>query len=1192
MLDTELRTAPPRAASPFPGLIPYSEENAPYFFGREHDRGIISANLQASRLTVLYGASGVGKSSVLRAGVVHRLRDQARNQQAAGLKPESYVVEFATWRDDPITGLADAIRASIELTPPDPIPDPPPPTRQLDELLGYWTEQLGADLLIILDQFEEFFLYHGREDGEDSFAAQFSRAVNAPELRANFLLAIREDALAKLDLFKGRIPNLFGNYLRIRHLDREAARDAITQPIHKYNAIGGKPVTIEPGLVEKVLDQVTTGRLVVGQAGRGGVAESELDVNRIETPYLQLVMSRLWREEEASERACVLRLTTLEHLGGAERIVRTHLDEAMEGLTPSQAGVAARIFRFLVTRGGTKVAHTAADLADWADVSEPDTSEVLERLARGDVRILRAVAPPPGEDAPSFEIFHDVLAPAVLDWRARYELRRRHAEAEERLQAEREQAEERARKSRRRLMVLTALLGGAVLAMGAALWAVLEIRDQRNTAQSQALVGRALSALSVDPRKSVRLALQALDEKRTRSAVAVLRRAYSTSRVRAVLTSHDDIVWTAEFGPGGHRVVTASRDHTARISEVASGAKVAVLKGHQDEVTGAAFSPDGNHVVTASDDGTARVWDANTGKELHVLNHGPTVRLTNTDQFLGDGYVATGPFSTDGRYLVTSAGHSARMWDLTTGRQVGLFTLPKDDFVVSAAFSPDGGSVVTGGLGGARIWDVTTGLETAKIDTPSFGYVNQAVFSPDGDQVATANSDGSVSLWSEDDVRPMYGHSGDVWTVSFSPDGTLLASAGDKKAQIWDIQGREPRFLAEAGGFTSWINMAAFSPDSNYIVTANQDRITRVWEAATGEELFLLSGHRDLVWSAQFSPDGNRVVTASEDGTARIWNVDPGLELRPDTTTVDSAELSSDGSLILTKGGGEATVWDAATRIELLTFDTVSTINSVKFVGEGDRVVTASDRGAQPVELWDARTGKRLRVCCEHEDSWLSDIAVFSPVPDDDRVVVLYSDGSARIWDLSAPKESVLQSFGGRSAPLIGVDFSPDGKRILTVGRDDKRVRVWNSATGIEIGDGLPAGLVSTAFSPTGRRVVTGGTDGLVRVWDVTTGTQVKRLLGSAGAVSSVAYSPDGDRIVAGGSDGTIHIWNAGKLRLLAVLRTHADGVNSVAIDRSDRIISASDDGTVKIRDCQECLPLDRLVERAVDSLKLTDPEG
>ena len=409
---------------------------------------------------------------------------------------------------------------------------------------------------------------------------------------------------------------------------------------------------------------------------------------------------------------------------------------------------------------------------------------------------------------------------------------------------------------------------------------------------------------------------------------------------------------------------------------------------------------------------------------------------------------------------------------------------------------------------------------------------------------------------------------------------------------IWDIQGREPQFLAEAGGFTSWINLAEFSPDGRYIVTANQDRITRVWEAATGEELFLLSGHRDLVWSAQFSPDGNRVVTASEDGTARIWNVDPGLELRPDTTTVDSAELSRDGSLILTKGGGEATVWDAATRTALLTFDTISTINSVEFVGEGDRVVTASDRGSQPVELWDARTGKRLRVCCEHEDSWQSDIAVFSPVPDDDRVVVLYRDGSARIWDLSAPKESVLQSFGGRSAPLIGVDFSPDGKRILTVGRDDKRVRLWNSATGIEIGDGVPAGLVSTAFSPTGRRVVTGGTDGLVRVWDVTTGTQVKRLLGSAGAVSSVAYSPDGDRIVAGGSDGTIHIWNAGKLRLLAVLRTHADGVNSVAIDRSDRIISASDDGTVKIRHCQECLPLDRLVERAVDRLKLTDPEG
>jgi hypothetical protein len=314
MLDTsELRAAPPTSASPFPGLVPYSEENAAYFFGRDHDRAIISANLQASRLTVLYGASGVGKSSVLRAGVVHTLRRQARQQLESGVTPENLVVEFATWRDDPIAGLAAALKTSVRLTTLDPMPSPPPATERLDELLAQWTERLDGHLLIVLDQFEEYFLYHGREDAENTFAVQFPRAVNAPDLQANFLISIREDALAKLDRFKGRIPNLFGNYLRIRHLDREAGGQAITEPIRKYNSLGDgrKPVTIEPELVEKVLDQVRTGELIVGQSGRGGSTDSDRDGDLIETPYLQLVMSRLWREEEASERTCVLRLATL-----------------------------------------------------------------------------------------------------------------------------------------------------------------------------------------------------------------------------------------------------------------------------------------------------------------------------------------------------------------------------------------------------------------------------------------------------------------------------------------------------------------------------------------------------------------------------------------------------------------------------------------------------------------------------------------------------------------------------------------------------------------------------------------------------------------------------------------------------------------------------------------------------------------
>src|SRR6185503_6953724 len=158
---------------------------------------------------------------------------------------------------------------------------------ELPEILKAWSEAIDGDLFIILDQFEEYFLYHANEDGDNSFAVQFPRAVNRTDLRVSFLISIREDALAKLDRFKGRIPNLFDNYLRIDHLDRNAARAAITEPARTYNALHpGSSISIEPPLVEAVLDQVRTNEVVLGTGGRG-VVETASDQpaadERIET---------------------------------------------------------------------------------------------------------------------------------------------------------------------------------------------------------------------------------------------------------------------------------------------------------------------------------------------------------------------------------------------------------------------------------------------------------------------------------------------------------------------------------------------------------------------------------------------------------------------------------------------------------------------------------------------------------------------------------------------------------------------------------------------------------------------------------------------------------------------------------------------------------------------------------------------
>lgn len=419
--------------TPYKGLMPYTQEDAPFFFGREAEREIIIANLMASRLTVFYGPSGVGKSSVLRAGVAYHLRQLAQQNLETYGTPEFAVVVYSSWRDTPLACLAEAVRdAVLELRGTD--DTGPLPALSFDETLYAWAERAGGELYIILDQFEEYFLYHPHQEGEGTFAVEFPRAVNRPDLRVNFLLSLREDALASLDRFKGHIPGLFENTLRIEHLDREAAREAIVRPIEQYNRLlaeqgaDAQPVEIEPVLVEAVLAQVQIGQVGIGQAGRGAVDATPswpASEARIETPYLQMVLNRVW-DEEIKARSRTMRLATLERLGGAARIVRTHLDTVMKRLSRKERAAAARIFHHLVTPSGTKIAHAPRDLAMYSGRKPQEVEPVLRRLSAPDVRLLRPVssgAERGGETL--YEIFHDILGPAILDWQTRYRRLRR-----------------------------------------------------------------------------------------------------------------------------------------------------------------------------------------------------------------------------------------------------------------------------------------------------------------------------------------------------------------------------------------------------------------------------------------------------------------------------------------------------------------------------------------------------------------------------------------------------------------------------------------------------------------------------------------------------------------------------------------------------------------------------------------------
>jgi CheY-like chemotaxis protein len=425
---------PDTSGSPYPGLMPYREEDAPYFFGRERDQRLIRANLFAARLTILYGPTGVGKSSVLRAGLLHQVRSEAELARQAGAAPRVTAVYLSEWQDAPLPRLKVALRAVLaaagggehsERT-----ADPP-----LAALLQAIGDHTNAYVMVILDQFEDYFLYHPGPQAT-AFDAELAEAVNREGLPAGILISIREDAFAQLDRFELDIPRLFDTYLRLPYLDHAGAAAAIRRPLERQNESVAAPaaqVQIEDRLVDAVIDQVRIGRVTLSDIGGGTVgqgAERAEDV-RVETPYLQLVMARLW-EEERRQGSAMLRLATLERLGGADRIVATHLDEALDHLTLEDQDIAARLFYYLVTPSGDAITLRASDLAAFTGLPEQGIVPVLQKLVAGGSRVLRPVGAATLTDAPHprsskaaggeirYEIFHDILARPIADWRRRH----------------------------------------------------------------------------------------------------------------------------------------------------------------------------------------------------------------------------------------------------------------------------------------------------------------------------------------------------------------------------------------------------------------------------------------------------------------------------------------------------------------------------------------------------------------------------------------------------------------------------------------------------------------------------------------------------------------------------------------------------------------------------------------------------
>ena len=885
---------------PYVGLVPFDQATMAFFFGRADETEIIAANVVASRVTLLYAPSGVGKTSILRAGVLPQLRDRTAGDRELEI-PSAAIVYVSEWRDRPIDVVAAKIREALREI--GIVVDAPTADASLSEwLVTVFSQFRLPAVYLIFDQFEEYYIHHPEDE---ALTTEIGEILGAREVNVHVLFSLRADALAGLDRFEGIIPHLFENYVRLSYLTRDAARTAIEGPLQRYNELvpPDRRVDIQPELVELLLNQVQAGRVVVGRDEQLSGGPDVAGRSEIETPYLQLVLTRLWEEEHLRDSR-LMRVETLNDLGGAQTIVQSHLDEVMADLSEEHADAAAAVFQHMVTRTGAKQALADPDLAEMTGLPAERIRNLLEHLSAGPRRVLRPVPPAGGVDGPPrFEIFHDVMGKAVLDWRQLRLERQQGLKRERELEAAREAERETRRRLRRaRLVVLgVSLLLGVTFVLGVLFFtASREAEANSRLAWSRQLASQADQWVGTRPDAAVLVGLQSLSLARDSGAVPppalIAGLANTTHASRRI--ENEAQVDAAVYSPDGTLLATAGADSVVRLWEVADGRPHGPsLRGHTDAVWGVAFSPDGTLVATAGSDATVRLWEVATGRP-------------RGDPLVGHrGAVWGVAFSSDGRFLASAGDDTTvRLWEVATGRPYGE-PLPHPGRVWDVAFSPDAAVVASGGDDGAvRLWEVASGRPRGQPLTQP-GRVLAVAFGADGAVVATGGDDGRVRLWDAATGqlrgRPLDGHSGAVWGVAFSRGGAVLASSGDDRTvRLWDAVTGAPLGLPLTG-HASTVWSVAFSPDDASVASASSDSTVRLWTVAEdGSFSRPLTGHTDGVNGVAFGPDGALIATASSDATVRLWDAATGRlhgsPLVGHTGWVGGVAFSPDGAVLAT----------------------------------------------------------------------------------------------------------------------------------------------------------------------------------------------------------------------------------------------------------------------------------------------------
>jgi WD40 repeat protein len=864
--------AEPLGEAPYKGLAPYEEADWPYFSGRVEDCELITTNLIGSRLTVFYGPSGVGKSSVLDAGVSHYVNDMLAEESRAEVEhPEFAVAVFRFWLDDPIPGLLALVRDNVERVAGRNLPDDGVDgSASLADALEWMAETSGLTILLVLDQFEEFLLYQPETLGPGSFGDQLPELVLRPNLRVHVMISIREDALAKLDRFKGRVPRLFENTLRLDPLDREQARQAIEKPITTYNTkheLCADPIRPEPALVEAVLDGVKVGAIGLDTEGRGKVdlpAGKDFTVpaglsRPIEAPHLQLVMTRVWDVERRLDSRW-LRHQTFIDLGRADGIVKMHLDDVLKRLPWSEQNVAEEVLTYLVTPSATKIALDTSDLTDKTGCSAERVVAVLERLAKDDCRVVRRLEGA-GQTPTRYEIFHDVLARVIVnDYVPRIKRRR----------------------FQRWLGGMVALLIVVVGLGGLATLEWLAAREAKYKAEEAAgKVKKAYDELRDANQKIEIQARTALSRQLGLQARSAINERFDLALLLGVEALHQDPeTWEA-------------RDGLMRVLNPRLGFPLNVDEGR---VSGVSFAADGKTLAAGfakSETGGVVLWDV-----LHRERLGTPLKVD-------EDRVSSVSLAPEGKTLAAgfekgNAG-GVVLWDVARRERMGDPLKVVEGDLTSVSFARDGKTLAAGfnkgGTGGVVLWDVA---RRERLGTPlkvDEGNVSSITFPADGKTLAAGFrrfQAGGVVLWDVSQRKrlgsPLKVEEGRVLSVSFAADGKTLA-AGYYKGEaggvvLWDVSQRE-RLGAPLKVDEGRVWSVSFEPEGKTLAAGFAKGGAGgvvLWDVPRRERLSApLKVDEGQVMSVSFAPDGRSVASGyafGDRGGVMLWDLDPKSWMR------------------------------------------------------------------------------------------------------------------------------------------------------------------------------------------------------------------------------------------------------------------------------------------------------------------------